>query len=1267
MAALPQTEPQVTASAGAPAELATRVLLRVYTLNWEALAYVLIFILALLSRFIDLGAGAMSHDESLHTKYSWYLYQDGNYAHDPMMHGPLLFHVTALFYALFGDSDFSARIYPALLGVALVMIPLLYRKWVGRTTALLASVMFLFSPYILYYSRYIRHDIPAIVYALLMIWAAFSYIDDKAHSFRWLYIIAVNMILLLASKEVAFMYIAIVGLFLVVFFCAQLIQRFVHQADSRLIFDVVMIGVILGALIALGLIVVFTIIPPDTWANEIYHMVESDQLDADTGQPIMVSQPVGTTYGARARVWVALVIVPVALLCIGLALLHWLMHLRSGVRIVSVVLAVFLIAAPVAGIVVALEDASHIEATDTGVSEPAQPGTVAADGVMTTASDKLVKYGPLILIDALVILLAGALAVLSRMMGWWTRFIELPVFAPLMIMGTLVLPWLTAFAIYLQGEDPTAYDDYWLMILNFVPFLAVSVIVGIAWDWRWVIAAGIFYALCAFFFTTMFTNGRGMISGVIGSLGYWLGQQDDRRGSQPQYFYVLQTVFYEFLPLLGAMGAGVLGLNRFFQKLAAPGPAAPAAREGDIIERPTPVSALALRRVPVMTFFGYLAVANFIVYTYSGEKMPWLTTHLSTPMIFLAAWFFAWSFDKIDWRAFMQCGWALLALAPLMFFATWRLLLAIFEPGKQPFLGSSISWLYLTGEWLAALATFAGGLAVTVYVMWRAGVAQVARVLLAAGFIFLLLLTGRVAWMAAYINYDSPKEFMFYAHASEATKRILHMIEDVSLKTTGGMDLIFAYDDINSWPMSWYFRDFPNARFYGHSPSVQTLDDAKIVIAGDANIGKVAPLLQDRYYRYEYNRMVWPMQDYFGITLEKIDHLFAPDGAQLRRGLFDIWWSRDYATFALAIGHTPDRFNINNWPVAQKTAVFVRKDIAALTWIYGIGETAQIETGLEDPYARNTLTLDAQASLGEALGLNAPRGMALDAEGNLYVADSGNHRIVVLSPDGKLLRTVGGPNPDYADGMTGGAGYLNQPWGVAVAEDGTIFVADTWNHRIQAFSPEGEYRNEWGYFGSVAELTGSDAYAFYGPRNVVVYDDEVYVVDTGNKRVRVYDLDGNFMRDIGSGGMLPGQLSEPVGLALDESGNLIIADTWNRRVQVFDHSGGYLLDWRVEAWYGLAGELRSGNLPFIAYDDRGNVYVPDPDTCRVIVFNKTGTYRYRFGQCGTETYTMQQFNTLGGLAVNDKYQLYVIDPGANRILRYDLAQEPALEPPEANP
>jgi hypothetical protein len=73
-----------------------------------------------------------------------------------------------------------------------------------------------------------------------------------------------------------------------------------------------------------------------------------------------------------------------------------------------------------------------------------------------------------------------------------------------------------------------------------------------------------------------------------------------------------------------------------------------------------------------------------------------------------------------------------------------------------------------------------------------------------------------------------------------------------------------------SWPYSWYFRDFPNGRFVGDSPNAQQLDNAVVAVVGEANRSKFEPLLEDRFYRYEYIRLWWPLQDYFNLTPERI-------------------------------------------------------------------------------------------------------------------------------------------------------------------------------------------------------------------------------------------------------------------------------------------------------------------------------------------------------------------------------------------------------------
>ncbi|HLA44271.1 MAG TPA: flippase activity-associated protein Agl23, partial [Aggregatilineales bacterium] len=201
-------------------------LTRAYAINPEYVIYAVILVLAVVMRFWNLGDRVMSHDESLHTYYSWRLYDAGDFQHTPLMHGPVLFHIIAFFYFMFGDSDFTARIYPALLGTGIVMFPILFRRWMGKSGAVLASIGLLISPMMTYYSRYIREDIPMIFYALVMIYAFMQYIDGvKPRRLVWLWVFSGSMLLMLATKEVGFMNIAIFGSFLTVYWVLRVLQE----------------------------------------------------------------------------------------------------------------------------------------------------------------------------------------------------------------------------------------------------------------------------------------------------------------------------------------------------------------------------------------------------------------------------------------------------------------------------------------------------------------------------------------------------------------------------------------------------------------------------------------------------------------------------------------------------------------------------------------------------------------------------------------------------------------------------------------------------------------------------------------------------------------------------------------------------------------------------------------------------------------------------------------------------------------------------------
>jgi DNA-binding beta-propeller fold protein YncE len=285
------------------------------------------------------------------------------------------------------------------------------------------------------------------------------------------------------------------------------------------------------------------------------------------------------------------------------------------------------------------------------------------------------------------------------------------------------------------------------------------------------------------------------------------------------------------------------------------------------------------------------------------------------------------------------------------------------------------------------------------------------------------------------------------------------------------------------------------------------------------------------------------------------------------------------------------------------------------------------------------------------LGLNAPRAITPGLSADFYIADSRNHRILHIASDGNLLHEWG----TFADAFSGDApiSTFNEPWGIAVAPDGSVYVTDTWNHRVQKFTEDGQPLTMWGQFGQPVPGDTQSASSFWGPRGIAVDDNgHVLVTDTGNKRIVVFDENGNYITEFGSAGFDPGQFDEPVGLAIAPSGTVYVVDTWNQRVQGFAPSedGTFYfptIQWDVNGWFGQSLD----NKPFIAVGPDENVYVTDPEGYRIIEFTSDGQFIRTWGDFGSG---LEEIGLAAGVTVDQLGFVWVTDAGNNRILKYRL-------------
>jgi trimeric autotransporter adhesin len=305
----------------------------------------------------------------------------------------------------------------------------------------------------------------------------------------------------------------------------------------------------------------------------------------------------------------------------------------------------------------------------------------------------------------------------------------------------------------------------------------------------------------------------------------------------------------------------------------------------------------------------------------------------------------------------------------------------------------------------------------------------------------------------------------------------------------------------------------------------------------------------------------------------------------------------------------------------------------------------------------------------------APTGVALNGNGNVYVADRRNNRIRMITVQGKVITIAGIDDAgSYGDNEPATDAQLNNPAGLAVDAAGNVYIADKNNNRIRKIAPTGIISafagsNEAGYSGDGGPATAGKLNA---PTGIAVdRAGNVYIADAGNNCIRKVTSTGYMSTIAGTGvagyngdtlNAIAVRLNVPNSVAVDSAGNVYIADTWNYRIRKVTHdsiistiagtgAAGFSGD-------GKAATVAELNLPTgVAVDKNGNVYITDQGNNRVRRITTEGMMSTIAGT-GNAGYSgdngaafIAELNEPYGIATDAAGNLYVAEQQNNTIRR----------------
>ncbi len=1088
-------------------------------LNVWTLGALVILLLALTTRLYALGHRAVSHDETTHARYSWNIYTGQGFRHDPLMHGPLLFEATAFFYALFGVSDFTARLYTALAGIVLVMTPWLFQRWLGRLGALLTSLLLLISPYITYYSRYTRHDIPIILFTVLLLWTVLRYLEEGR--VRWLNWMGIFFALMYASKENAYIYTAI----FMVLLSVPWLWQFLHRRWERPELAPVLVGLLVVVLVAGG---AFLISLPET---EI--VPEGEAGTAIRGAVV----PVWGRLGMGVAVASAFALLVVTTHAVGGAAMRSLrlFDVLMVLGTFTLPLGSALLMETVAGVNMARFYPALMTRNFAGV-----PGgeLLGAGLILALSLGGAVALGlwwdrrrwPLIALLHYAVfgllfstLLTYGWGVLTGLVGglaywiaqqevqrgsqpWYYYGLVGPLYEYLPVLVSLIGgAWLIRRGVrpadVRAGSDAGARQDGGSeALLRFLPYFLLAW-AGLSW---------IAYAVAGEKMPWLFVHialPHIWLAGLVLDRAFghltWRDLLENRAWLIPVSLIFLALAWLAFytasgglpglllaeplaltfaqLLVLGRLIGGILGLL-IFTGLLLSGLNSVGLRRGGQLGVLTLVlllGGLTLRTSVMANYLNDELATEYLVYAHSTpdvnealakiDRLSWRLTGTSDQIRVAysrdVAWPLYWyMYKRYPNHVYFETPDERLLDSPVILAASseWAAVEQVLGDRYDAIDYKHIWWPIedykgLTWERIRAVLTEPERRQALWDIVWKRDYRRYARLR----------------------NPEAPFTFATWPHRSEFR---LYLQSDVAAQM-------------------WDYR----------------LQDGQIVSQAAVGLPGVLPG-DDPYAEAARSAPAVVLADLPGSEPRGV--AVAPDGTVYvaDAGTHRIWQlgpEGEARSLWGGLGVAAGQFNAP-WDVAADAEGNL---YVADTWNHRLQKL--------DAQGRPLLSWGRFAQVGayDPTGYGAffgPRGVAVGPEGDVYVTDTGNHRVQVFDGEGQFLRAFNGDD---------GPAPLREPVGIAAAATGEVFVADSWGRRVQVFSPDGRYLRDWDV--PIWLGLGLQDRPF-----LAVLGDTVLVTDPVHERIVVFDRLGQ-LQDALQPVPLP---LLPGGIAPAADGGVLVSD-----------------------------------------------------------------------------------------------------------------------------